>query len=317
MKAPPIVRCGALVVAAGLALVACGDSDAPAATVGSIELTDEDVMTEVNDGADLYSANSDVEFYANLAGYVDAENAATDAGRDVLGTQIVFSVAEDLLDELGGEVTEEDREAVLETAPEDLPDLEHPYNQRAIDRQALIEALTRAVAIDEGIELDPMTYYTENAEDLFGEVCVRHFLVDSLEEAEAARSRVVDDGEAFEDVASEVSTDQASAANGGDLGCANPGNYVEEFATAALEQEIDEVGPPVESQFGFHVLVVYGRTLDIPPFSEAEAQVESQIAAAAGTALNERWTTRITEADIRVNLEIGRWDGTTYTVVAP
>jgi parvulin-like peptidyl-prolyl isomerase len=65
-------------------------------------------------------------------------------------------------------------------------------------------------------------------------------------------------GEDFATVADEVSLDTDT--EGGDLGCASAGSYVTEFAEAALAATIGEVVGPVESDYGFHVLVVSERT---------------------------------------------------------
>lgn len=66
-------------------------------------------------------------------------------------------------------------------------------------------------------------------------------------------------GEDFGTVAKEVSTDTGSATQGGDLGCADPANYVPEFAAAVKSQPIGEVGQPVKTQFGYHLILVYDK----------------------------------------------------------
>src|SRR6185295_13456327 len=50
------------------------------------------------------------------------------------------------------------------------------------------------------------------------QVRAAHILVPTREEADAARARIVEGGEDFGAVARELSTDQATAANGGELG---------------------------------------------------------------------------------------------------
>lgn len=102
-------------------------------------------------------------------------------------------------------------------------------------------------------------------------VCVRHILVGyeapttdgpTDEEADAVRAEVdavldrLDGGEPFEGVAAEVSDDPGSAALGGDLGCGDPTQYVAEFAEAATTQAVGELGPPVSTVYGVHLIEV-------------------------------------------------------------
>ncbi len=61
-------------------------------------------------------------------------------------------------------------------------------------------------------------------------------------------------GEAFEELAREFSDDVGSAAQGGDLGWAEEGFFVEPFERALFALETGEVSDPVESVFGFHII---------------------------------------------------------------
>ena len=70
-----------------------------------------------------------------------------------------------------------------------------------------------------------------------------------------ARSRIVQGGESFEDVARAVSED-SSAPLGGDLGWLNPGDTVPEFERAMNSLEPGQISEPVKSPFGWHLIVV-------------------------------------------------------------
>ena len=61
-------------------------------------------------------------------------------------------------------------------------------------------------------------------------------------------------GEAFEAVAREVSDDAASKPNGGLLGCIQRNLFGKEFAQAVEALKSGEIGKPVESPYGFHVI---------------------------------------------------------------
>ena len=96
---------------------------------------------------------------------------------------------------------------------------------------------------------------------------VRHILIkptEVLDEAAAEalagslRQRALD-GEDFADLAREYSDDIGSAQEGGELGWTSPGQMVPEFEAAMASTEVGEISPPVESQFGWHILEVTGR----------------------------------------------------------
>lgn len=76
----------------------------------------------------------------------------------------------------------------------------------------------------------------------------------AIERMNAARQRL-EGGEAFEDVARELS-DDASAARGGDLGTFGRGAMVPEFEEAAFALEPGEISGIVPSRFGFHIIRV-------------------------------------------------------------
>lgn len=73
-----------------------------------------------------------------------------------------------------------------------------------------------------------------------------------------ARSRIVQGGESFQDVARAVSED-SSAPLGGDLGWLNPGETVPEFERAMNSLQPGQVSEPVKSPFGWHLIVVEER----------------------------------------------------------
>ena len=82
---------------------------------------------------------------------------------------------------------------------------------------------------------------------------------------EAARKKIEElrqkilDGADFAEVAKENS-DCPSSARGGDLGQFRRGQMVKPFEEAAFTQPIGEVGPVVETDFGFHIIKVAAKT---------------------------------------------------------
>jgi parvulin-like peptidyl-prolyl isomerase len=110
------------------------------------------------------------------------------------------------------------------------------------------------------------------------QVRAAHLLVPTQEEAEAARARIVEGGESFATVAAEVSTDQASAANGGELGWFVREEMVAPFADAAFALEPGAVSEPVESEFGWHVIMVEETDPDRPLTDAQINRIEQAIA---------------------------------------
>lgn len=90
-----------------------------------------------------------------------------------------------------------------------------------------------------------------------------HLLVETEEEAIAAKARV-DGGEEFADVARDVSTGPTGP-NGGSLGWFGAGQMVPEFETAVANMEAGDVSPPVQTQFGWHIVTLNERRVQPLP----------------------------------------------------
>lgn len=102
----------------------------------------------------------------------------------------------------------------------------------------------------------------------------RHILVETEDEAIDVIAEL-DGGADFATLAAERSTGP-SAANGGDLGWFGRGRMVPEFEDAAFALEVGAYSSaPVETQFGFHVLMVEDvRDTQAPAFEELAAQIQ-------------------------------------------
>jgi peptidyl-prolyl cis-trans isomerase D len=90
------------------------------------------------------------------------------------------------------------------------------------------------------------------------------------ERAEAARERVVSEGEDFAAVASELSEDEATAPLGGDLGVFARGTNDPALDEAVFGLEVGEVSELVRSSYGFHVVQVEERIPARKPTYENE-----------------------------------------------
>jgi peptidyl-prolyl cis-trans isomerase C len=92
-----------------------------------------------------------------------------------------------------------------------------------------------------------------------GIVCAAHILVETEEEAAEVVAEL-EAGADFSELASERTIDPSGQGTGGALPCTStPGfasNYVPEFVEAALDLDVGEYSEPVESDFGYHVILL-------------------------------------------------------------
>ncbi|MGH7727751.1 MAG: peptidylprolyl isomerase [Vulcanimicrobiaceae bacterium] len=129
-------------------------------------------------------------------------------------------------------------------------------------RKLLRQELIVEKAVSDKIKVsnaDVATYLDHNHAtlDTPAEVRARHILVPDLKTAETVEAKLKAGGN-FADLAKQFSTDKATAVNGGELGFFSATQMVPTFSHAAFTQKIGEIGPPVKSPFGFHVIQVEG-----------------------------------------------------------
>jgi peptidyl-prolyl cis-trans isomerase C len=109
------------------------------------------------------------------------------------------------------------------------------------------------------------------------EVHARHILLESEDDAKEAIEAIAA-GADFAEVAKERSTGP-SASSGGDLGYFRREQMVPEFAEAAFAMADGETSTaPVQTQFGYHVIMVVDRRTATPTFEESEPQLRQDLA---------------------------------------
>jgi peptidyl-prolyl cis-trans isomerase C len=115
--------------------------------------------------------------------------------------------------------------------------------------------------------------YTERyaSKDQGTEYNASHILVASKEEADAIVAELRAGGD-FAEIAKAKSTDPGSGANGGVLGWFGTGMMVKEFEDAVVAAKVGEVGDPVQSQFGWHVILVNETRIPAPPMLDEVRQ---------------------------------------------
>ena len=136
--------------------------------------------------------------------------------------------------------------------------------------EALVADLTAVTDDDAKAEYDKIAAENPNAFKKPETVQASHILVKVEKDADdaakaAARAKIdelrqkIVDGADFAEVAKE-SSDCPSGRRGGDLGTFGRGQMVKPFEDAAFSQPIGELGPVVETDFGFHLIKVAERT---------------------------------------------------------
>lgn len=156
-----------------------------------------------------------------------------------------------------------------------------PYLGFLVEYQAAQDALTNLLS--------------ETADPADGIPCVSHILLETEADAQAVLDRLAA-GEDFAELAVETSTGP-SGPSGGDLGCAPSTQYVLPFAEAVDGATIGEFVGPVETEFGFHVLVVNRTEVD------------------GRTLASELLQARVENATVTVDPALGTWDATSLSIV--
>jgi peptidyl-prolyl cis-trans isomerase C len=152
-----------------------------------------------------------------------------------------------------------------------------------VQENELINLLFGAIEAEQEIGDDELRTAYEARRDQFAvgeQVCARHILLETVEDAEAALARL-EQGEDFAELAAELSTGP-SGPNGGDLGCFGRGQMVGPFEEAAFAAEVGVPAGPVETQFGQHLILVSERQeAGELPFEQVADQLRSTLEAEA------------------------------------
>ena len=320
----------AATLACAVALSACGIPLAPtAATVNGVRISQsaiDDELTQIRDNPRYLQALGlarDRVVGKGKAGTFDAAFAA-----QVLTFRVYYSLVTQDLERRHVKVTAADladarRTVQAQLVPQNqqtgqpegdaadgakvLRTFSSDYQRTLVRRQAELDLLTGKLA---GVDLSTAgarTFFAKNPEQ-FQQACARHILVAT--QAEAAQVKAdLSAGTDFAQEAAAKSTDTSSKARGGDLGCAFPDAYVAEFAQALRSLPVGTISDPVQSQFGWHVILVYRRTS--VPFAQVSEGIRNQLRQRATPAFNRWLENALPKAHVTVNPKFGRFDRST------
>lgn len=176
-------------------------------------------------------------------------------GEQVLQEIVTIKVLEDKYTVEDKEVDEE-----VETAKEQLGEQFDMWltSQGYQDEDAFRELVRVNLLFDEAVygeveisDEEIKEYYDRISEEVEAE----HILVEDEELAKEIKDKL-DNGEDFEELAKEYSTDPGSAEEGGKLGVIPVGQFVPEFEDAVYSLDIDVISDPVKSSHGYHIIKV-------------------------------------------------------------
>jgi parvulin-like peptidyl-prolyl isomerase len=147
----------------------------------------------------------------------------------------------------------------------------------------------------------------------FTTVDLDHIVLKTKAEADKIYSQVTAPGftqKDFEALATKVSTDPGASTNHGHytqtVGAppgAQSGGFVKEFADAVLALKPGETSKPVQTSFGWHVILLNSKT--VTPFSDAKAGL---LQVAGGSAFQEWLTAQDKTSPVTVNPKYGTYD---------
>ena len=143
-----------------------------------------------------------------------------------------------------------------------------------MERKALQDVYIAKMLMERVREEDVTAYYDKEIKSgpVEEEVRARHILLDNREAADAVVADL-ENGADFAALAKERSKGP-SGPSGGDLGYFSKQSMVPAFSDAAFKLAAGETSPPVQTQFGWHVIRVEDRrNRPVPPLDQVRDQI--------------------------------------------
>jgi len=345
-----VERLAPILAALVLFVAGCSSTGGPgAAAAATVNGTDVS-MSSFYEDLDAFAQNDEVRQALQLTEPFPPDGGETSYSTDYTAQVLSYRIGNLLIEQELDDTGQAPSDADVQQAEQSLAqvpgtaDLPTEVRSRLADQLANQQALDRILSEQQGgqavTDEEVRQYYDANLDSfmssLGGEAaCLSHILIafdpTNLSAAEptpeqdaAALARVeeavtrLEAGEDFAAVAA-VSDDTGSAAEGGDLGCIGRGTgYPVQFEDAALTQPLGEVGEPVRSEFGYHLLLV--RTRGVVPFEEIQDEIRTQLeqqAQQAGGALGPWLQQASAAADVTVDARFGTFDPSSGSLVVP
>lgn len=292
---------------AALSLTACSDLlTTAAATVDGRKIEEDEFVREL----DFLLA--DPRFAQQLPAGEEGELARKDVARQYLTFLIHQQVVQAYADENGVEV---DGAQIDSLYQEQITQLGGPEvfgrllrtagaterDVRSLLEQQVLRADVAEAVVAEQLDDQELRAEYERRSLEFAQVQAAHILVESEQEAERLLERATQQN--FAELARQFSLDEGSAADGGDLGLQRAVDLVEPFARATLEIPVGEIGGPVQTDFGWHIVHVIDRQTQ--PFEAVRDRLLQEL---RGQVFTQWLLDRLQTAEVRVNPRYGFYD---------
>lgn len=177
-------------------------------------------------------------------------------------------------------------QSVTDLGPRALASLEN--DKRGYVSGVAIEAVVKEAVTDAALQAAYDARFKDAKPQT--EYSAAHILVATQEEADAIKAELAG-GADFAELAKAKSTDTGSGANGGDLGWFGLGMMVKPFEDAVVSAKVGEVAGPVQTDFGFHlILVKETRVAEKPTLDQMRDELAAEVENTAITAKIEELT---------------------------
>lgn len=316
----PLLRRRVFVVLASVPIVlaACG-MDAPAASVGDAEISQDRLRTDVVLFRFL-SALSGAPCGAPIQGESDgAACARFTLTNDIQEEMVKVYAATNDVSVPASDVS--DAISQLQTNLGGAAQLDARLAEDGLDRNDLRSLANRLLlfnevqqaVVAERLDDEALMAAYEEAKPQFTTVEVHHILLRKAQAAEDVAAEAT--AQNFARLAETRSIDPGSAASGGSLGSYSESQFLSlgldpTFLEAALALEAGEISGVVETSFGFHVIYMARR--DVAMFDD----VREQLSAQQGARVFDEWLREQYETlEVDVNPRFGRLDPQTFEVV--
>jgi peptidyl-prolyl cis-trans isomerase C len=326
----------AMVLALAVIGSSCSATNPVALQVGDWQLSNSDFQDVLTGWAEVSEANgagTEADFHPNPGSW------STDYTSFLLNQLATSELSVQAAERKGIEITQDDLDAAEATLAgsfssaqgssyfAELPDI---YQDAVVSgvaaQQLLAEQLLEKGTTDEALRavFDASDQYSQE------QACVSHILIlagepdgqttpsdadyaSALAEIEAVQAEL--EGAAnFAEVATASSQD-GSATSGGDLGCAPEGSYVPGFEEAVWSQAVGDVGGPVQSIYGYHLVLV--RSRGVPTFEDVKDQLAAGVEGSVQDLLSIELVSVAADVGVTVDGRFGDFDEATAQIVAP
>jgi hypothetical protein len=291
----------AAAVVAVVVAVSCSSVRPPALTVNGSDISRDSVDRQLKAIAD----NPDLKGQIS-----DTEGSIKSNGSSIWLTHVVTQqVADRQVQRRGITVRAGDRRAGQTEAadffgPQAFAAFPKWFRDQTAGEFARQQALFRATGsppTDADVRAAYQTAITQFREQCPSGRFVSHILVPTQQLA-AGLAAQIRAGASFEQIASQQSIDTTSARDGGALGCIDGQQLDPAFQQVAASLPLNQLSAPVQTQFGWHLILVR----DTIPFEQLQNGIRQRLEQQSPAA-QRKLIARVARADVDVNPRYGRW----------